>query len=74
MSASIKRKRTAFPLDYKLRIVEEAKLCNNNRQIARKHGLDEASVRNWLKNEMKLRNALSTGKMFRLGGGGRKPE
>ena len=70
----MKKKRTAFPLDYKLRIVEEAKLCNNNRQIARKHGLEHTLVRNWRKNEMKLRNALSTGKMFRLGGGGRKPE
>ena len=70
----MKRKRTAYPFDYKLRIVEEAKLCNNNRQIAMKHGLEESCVRNWRKNEMKLRNALSTGKMFRLGGAGRKPE
>jgi len=70
----MKRKRTAYPLDYKLRIVEEAKLRNNNRQTALKHGLEETIVRNWRKNEMKLRNALSKGKMFRLGGGGRKPE
>ena len=69
-----KQKRTAYPLDYKLRIVEEANLCDNNRQIAMKHGLEESIVRNWRKNEMKLRNALSKGKMFRLGGGGRKPE
>ena len=70
----MKIKRTAYPLDYKLRIVEEAKLCNNNRQTALKHGLHEKLVRQWRKDEMKLRNALSTGVMFRLWGGGRKPE
>ena len=68
------KKRTAYPLDYKLRIVEEANLCDNNRRIASKHGLDEKSVRNWRKDEMKIRDALSTGKMYRLEGGGRKPE
>ena len=72
--SSRKEKRTAYPLDYKLRIVEEAKLCNNNRRTALKHGLSEALVRLWRKNELKIRDALSTGKMFRLGGAGRKPE
>ena len=68
-----KQKRTAYPLDYKLRIVEEANLCDNNREIGRKHGLDEASVRNWRRDEMKIRDALSKGKMYHAGHAGRPP-
>ena len=62
------KRRTAYPLDYKLRILEEAKQCDNNRLTAKKHGLNEAHVRNWRKNEAEIRAALTTGQMFRKPG------
>lgn len=65
------KRRTAYPLDYKLRILEEAKQCDNNRLTAKKHGLNEAHVRNWRKNEAEIRAALTTGQMFRKPGGGK---
>ena len=34
--------------------MEEAKEVDNNAQVARKHGISEASVRCWRKNEEKL--------------------
>ena len=68
-----KQKRTAYPLDYKLRIVEEANLCDNNREIGRKHGLHEKVVRNWRRDEMKIRDALSKGKIYHAGNAGRPP-
>ena len=68
-----KQKRTAYPLDYKLRIVEEANLCDNNREIGRKHGIEETCVRNWRRDEMKIRDALSKGKMYHAGNAGRPP-
>ena len=61
------RSKNSYPLDYKLQIIEEAKLSGSNRGTARKHGLSESQIRNWKKNESEIRNALSTGRMFRLG-------
>ena len=69
-----RKNRNAFPLDFKLRVLEEAKQCNNNRRTALKHGLDESVVRLWRKDEAEIRAALTTGRMFRVGGAGRKPE
>ena len=68
------KKRTAYPLDYKLRIVEEANLCDNNRRTASNHGLHEKMVRQWRRDEMKIRDALSKGKMFHSGNAGRPPK
>ena len=47
-----------YSLEFKLQIVEEAKEVNNNAQVARKHGISEASVRCWRKNEAKLSNTF----------------
>ena len=66
------KKRTPYPLDYKLRIIEEAKVSGNNYATARTHGLSEKQVRCWRKDEMKIRAGLSTGRMFRLEGAGKR--
>merc|ERR1712045_272902 len=44
-----------YTIEFKLSIVEEAKEVDNNAQVARKHGISEASVRCWRKNEAKLK-------------------
>ena len=46
---------------------------DNNREIGRKHGLHEKVVRNWRRDEMKIRDALSKGKMYHAGNAGRPP-
>ena len=71
-----KKNKRAFSLDYKLLVLEEAKL-SNNRQIARNHGIDESVIRRWRKDEMKIREACdrqrtNPSKRLRLGGAGRK--
>ena len=71
-----KKNKRAFSLDYKLLVLEEAKL-SNNRQIARNHGIDESVIRRWRKDEMKIREACdrqrnNQSKRLRLGGAGRK--
>ena len=48
--------RSSYSIEFKLQIVEEAKVENNNTQVARNHGISEASVRYWRKNEDKLSN------------------
>lgn len=66
-----KRGRTSFPLDYKLRLVEEAKMYTN-RYVARTHGIDESSVRSWRKQEEQLRIACSVGRMYKVKFKGKK--
>ena len=46
--------RSSYSIEFKLQIVEEAKVESNNTQVARNHGISEASVRYWRKNEDKL--------------------
>ena len=60
------RSKISHPLDYKLQIIEEAKISGSNRGTARKHGLSESQIRNWRKNENKIRDALLTGRLFRV--------
>ena len=69
-----KNKQKSYPLDYKLRIIEEAKLSGSNKGTAREHGINEKQVRTWRKDEAKIRLALSEGRMFRIEGGGRKTQ
>ena len=49
--------RKSYILDFKLKIVETAKK-SSNRQTAIKYSLDESQVRNWRKNERKIRVTL----------------
>ena len=67
--------RKAFSLQFKLRLVEEAKRTNN-RIVGKIHGIDESVVRKWRKDEEKLIEAshsVSGDKSrFRMDGGGRK--
>ena len=68
------RKNRAYPLEYKLMIVEEAKRSNNS-VVARTHGIDKKRIRDWRKDELKIRDALESGQVrFRLEGAGRKAE
>ena len=55
-------------------IVEEAKRSNNI-VVAWTHGIDKKRVRDWRKDELKIREALESGQVrFRLEGAGRKSE
>ena len=68
------RKNRAYPLEYKLMIVEEAKRSNNS-IVARTHGIDKKRIRDWRKDELKIRESLESGQVrFRLEGAGRKAE
>ena len=53
--------RRSFPLEYKLMIVEEAKRTNNS-AAARVHNLNESVIRQWRKDETKIRESLDQGK------------
>ena len=46
-----KRKELISKLEIKQEIVEEAKVVNNNAQVARKHGLSEDTIQYWCKKE-----------------------
>ena len=55
-------------------IVEEAKRSNNS-VVARTHSIDKKRVRDWRKDELKIREALESGQVrFRLEGAGHKSE
>ena len=41
-------------------IIEESKLMNSVREIARKHGISKSMVCQWRKDEVKYRNALES--------------
>ena len=79
-----KTKRCSYSMDYKLQIIEKAKETNN-RSVARSEDLNESLVRQWRKNEQKIRQAITqqnsydpsvaikaSKARFRLEGGGKK--
>ena len=73
--SGIKKQRKNYPLEFKLMIIEEAKRIGNNSIIARTHGIERTCIRDWRRDELKIRAALESGQVrFRLEGGGRKPE
>ena len=54
--------RKQYPIPYKLMIIEEAKRIGNNSIVARTHGIEsESLIRQWRKDEVKLRNAYEQG-------------
>ena len=71
-----KRKLRKFSLDFKLKLIQEAKLTNNVRKVANEHKIDEKCLRDWKKNEAKIEKTLelceSKSLLFKLKGGGRK--
>ena len=52
--------RKQYPIPYKLMIIEESKLISRT-ELCQKHGIGESLIRDWLKNEVKLRNAYEQG-------------
>ena len=63
----------AYPLEFKLMIVEEAKTNSSTSEIARKHGIARSCIREWKRDELKIRAALENGQIrYRLEGGGKK--
>ena len=40
-------RRCSYDLNFKLKIVAEAEVVNNNREIAREYGISESMVRKW---------------------------
>ena len=52
--------RKSYPIPFKLMIIEESKLMNSVREIARKHGISKSMVCQWRKDEVKYRNALES--------------
>lgn len=57
LNLSKRKRRSKIPLHEKLQLVEEAKKTSN-RSTAKAHGIGEASLRNWRKQEDELRRAL----------------
>ena len=53
--------RKSYPIPYKLMIIEEAKRTGNNSIVARTHGMSESLIREWRKDEVKLRTAYEQG-------------
>ena len=51
------KRRSKIPLHYKLQLVEEAKKTSN-RSTAKAHGIGEATIRNYRKQEDQLRSAM----------------
>lgn len=51
-----KKPRRTFTLDFKLKIVEEAKKTNN-RKVGRIYNIDESTIRGWVKQEDRLRQS-----------------
>ena len=49
-SPAKKRNLRKYSLDFKLKLIKEAKLCNNVRLVAREHQIDESLLRDWKKN------------------------
>ena len=52
--SSSKRKRQNYSLEFKIEVIEEAKKSYNT-TIARKYNIDEKLVRDWRKNENKIK-------------------
>jgi len=64
--------RTAYAIDYKLRVVEQGKILSK-RQVAKIHNLNESLVRRWTRDEVKLRELMTSDfRQTRAKGAGRK--
>lgn len=50
--------KSKYSFKFQLKIIEEAKLLNNNTEVGRKHGMSEACVRRWRKNEAEIRGKI----------------
>ena len=77
-SAPKKRNYQKYSLQFKIKVIKEAKSNNNNRLTARTYDLDESLLRDWRKNEAKILKNLDSctnqqvQSPFRVKGGGRK--
>ena len=58
--------RSSYPLDFKLKLVQEAKEVGSSNVTAEKYGISGTLIRKWWKNESQLREAFETGRLFRL--------
>ena len=53
-------RRHSYDLNFKLKIVAEAEAVNNNREIAREHGISESMVRKWRNQQDVLFSGFNT--------------
>ena len=69
-------KRKKYTLDFKCKVIEAAKNSPSSRAVALQYGIHESILRDWKKNEGKIRNTLdhqgSNSKRMRIEGAGRK--
>ena len=70
-----KRKLHSYTVEFKLKAVDFVKLGNSKEETARKYGVDAKRIREWCKDEDKLRGAydIRNSKRRKLDGGGRPP-
>ena len=54
MTPDKKNKRSAYDASFKLKVVQHAEKCNNNRKTAAEFGISEKQVRDWRKIKLKL--------------------
>ena len=59
-SAPKKRNYQKYSLQFKIKVIKEAKSNNNNRLTARTYDLDESLLRDWRKNEAKILKNLDS--------------
>ena len=68
------KKRQTYPLEFKIEVIEDVKK-SFNRTTALKYNIDEKLVRDWRKNETKIRSTLKNScqkKKIIVEGGGRQ--
>ena len=51
-----KKSRTSYSLDFKINVLDNSKSFTGNRTLASHFGINEIQVRNWKKDEEKIRN------------------
>ena len=70
-----KKSRTQYSLDFKLNVLDNAKSFSSNRTLASHFHIDEKQIRQWKKDESKLRSSKEheNGSRKRVEGAGRKP-
>ena len=66
------RKKNKYTIEEKLKVLEEIK-TNSIHSIEKKYGIDRSSIRNWQKQEDKLKSQTNF-KKFRIEGAGAKSE
>ena len=54
-------------MNFKLKLLEEAK-SSNNREVAKKYGVDESCIRSWRKNEEQIIKSIAEGRTFKSKG------